>query len=471
MSLLDALSTYPGQAKVLGYGTAGFRENVSLPLHSVFVKMGVLAALRSRAMGSRSVGLMVTASHNPECDNGVKLVDADGGMMTQAWEPYATELVNTPAAAHVVAALDRIAAAERVPADAASVVVVGRDTRPHSAELAKCIVLGAAAAGATVHDMGLVTTPQLHFIVQQTNARAAAFPVLSLDRAAALTHYYETIGAGYLALRDSTEPPHADSSSFSNSRSSSGGDQCVSETDVVVIDGSNGIGAVAVAELANVIDALRPGALRVDLRNGAYAGPVNDGCGAEHVQKGQVPPQGVSAVADQGQTLVSFDGDADRIVFHAFLPSPTGVPQWVLLDGDKIAALLSVLIARELKEAGLDADFSMGVVQTAYANGASTAFLQANAVPVVMAKTGVKYLHHKAQEFDVGVYFEANGHGTVLLSERFLACVDSANAAALTGKSAQEPRAALAIRRLAVRVVYRPPHPLNPSLIAAHVLI
>lgn len=28
-------------------------------------------------------------------------------------------------------------------------------------------------------------------------------------------------------------------------------------------------------------------------------------------------------------------------------------------------------------------------------------------------KTGVKHLHHVAQGFDVGVYFEANGHGTV----------------------------------------------------------
>ena len=32
--------------------------------------------------------------------------------------------------------------------------------------------------------------------------------------------------------------------------------------------------------------------------------------------------------------------------------------------------------------------------------------------------TGVKHLHHKALEFDVGVYFEANGHGTVLFSQR-----------------------------------------------------
>jgi hypothetical protein len=27
--------------------------------------------------------------------------------------------------------------------------------------------------------------------------------------------------------------------------------------------------------------------------------------------------------------------------------------------------------------------------------------------------TGVKHLHHEAQKFDIGVYFEANGHGTV----------------------------------------------------------
>ena len=29
---------------------------------------------------------MVTASHNPVRDNGVKLVDADGGMLASSWE-------------------------------------------------------------------------------------------------------------------------------------------------------------------------------------------------------------------------------------------------------------------------------------------------------------------------------------------------------------------------------------------------
>jgi phosphomannomutase len=38
-------------------------------------------------------------------------------------------------------------------------------------------------------------------------------------------------------------------------------------------------------------------------------------------------------------------------------------------------------------------------------------------VQVVMAATGVKFLHHEACKQDVGVYFEANGHGTVLFRE------------------------------------------------------
>jgi len=29
----------------------------------------------------------------------------------------------------------------------------------------------------------------------------------------------------------------------------------------------------------------------------------------------------------------------------------------------------------------------------------------------------VKYLHHKANDYDVGIYFEANGHGTILFQD------------------------------------------------------
>ena len=81
---------------------------------------------------------------------------------------------------------------------------------------------------------------------------------------------------------------------------------------------------------------------------------------------------------------------------------------------------LSFLVAGYFKEllseSGLT-DIKLGLVQTAYANGASTKYIEDNLnVSVACTPTGVKHLHHKALDFDIGVYFEANGHGTVIFS-------------------------------------------------------
>ncbi len=168
-----------------------------------------------------------------------------------------------------------------------------------------------------------------------------------------------------------------------------------------------------------------------------------------------------------GERCCSFDGDADRIVYYY----TDSKDCFHLLDGDKIATLIStylkelltqVLHARRWKwphpnmnsdvhlvfvcvQAGLN--LQIAVVQTAYANGSSTRYLEdvmkvmvykispctiicpyscINCVHEILAwsstspqvavcctKTGVKHLHHAAQEYDIGVYFEANGHGTV----------------------------------------------------------
>lgn len=89
-----------------------------------------------------------------------------------------------------------------------------------------------------------------------------------------------------------------------------------------------------------------------------------------------------------------------------------------LLDGDRIATLAALFIGDLARNAGLGEKVKVGVVQTAYANGASTSYItQDLKLPVVCTPTGVKYLHHAATKFDVGVYFEANGHGTVVFSD------------------------------------------------------
>jgi len=69
-------------------------------------------------------------------------------------------------------------------------------------------------------------------------------------------------------------------------------------------------------------------------------------------------------------------------------------------------------------------------VQTAYANGGSTAYLREGlGLPVALTPTGVKHLHRAAQAFDVGVYWEANGHGTVLLGPAAQAAAERAGRA------------------------------------------
>ena len=88
-----------------------------------------------------------------------------------------------------------------------------------------------------------------------------------------------------------------------------------------------------------------------------------------------------------------------------------------LLDGDRIATLAASFIGDLSRQAGLGDKLNVGVVQTAYANGASTNYIEKHLkLPVVCTPTGVKHLHHAATRFDVGVYFEANGHGTVVFS-------------------------------------------------------
>lgn len=113
----------------------------------------------------------------------------------------------------------------------------------------------------------------------------------------------------------------------------------------------------------------------------------------------------------------SLDGDADRLMYYWNDPD-TG---FFMLDGDRISSLNASFIGDLVRSAGLQDDLRIGVVQTAYANGASTAYIERNLqLPVVCTPTGVKHLHHAACQFDVGVYFEANGHGTVVFSQEAL---------------------------------------------------
>eukprot|EP00879_Flechtneria_rotunda_P020590 GHRR01021665.1.p1 GENE.GHRR01021665.1~~GHRR01021665.1.p1 ORF type:complete len:503 (+),score=168.16 GHRR01021665.1:54-1562(+) len=326
-------------------------------------------------------GVMITASHNPASDNGVKLVEPSGEMLAQHYETHATSLAQAETDDDVVSLLKGLAEPQTLAGEPGK-VIIGRDTRPSGPVLVAACAAGVTAIGVQLLDIGAVTTPELHHTVQTYNQYGA------LEEQAYFTNLLEsfrTLTCGHAPLADDLH-----------------------------VDCANGVGAQKLQQLEAGLHKL---GLQLQLYN-VGEGQLNHLCGADYVQKQQRFPAGLPATS-AGARCASIDGDADRIVF--FTKGPDG--QCVLLDGDKIAALAAVYVVKLISRIpGLSAaEVSIGVVQTAYANGASTSFLRDELrLQVACTNTGVKYLHHEAKLFDIGIYFESNGHGTVLFKPSLL---------------------------------------------------
>ncbi|KAJ3569762.1 hypothetical protein NP233_g4828 [Leucocoprinus birnbaumii] len=95
------------------YGTAGFRT-LGDRLDSVVFRIGILAALRSMKHNSYAIGIMITASHNPEQDNGVKLVDPRGEMLEASWEAHATTLANARNSTEFINSVQQIVESQNI---------------------------------------------------------------------------------------------------------------------------------------------------------------------------------------------------------------------------------------------------------------------------------------------------------------------------------------------------------------------
>ena len=132
------------------YGTAGFRTRADI-LDSVMFRMGLLAVLRSKAKTGQAIGVVVTASHNPVHDNGVKLVDPFGEMLQPSWERHASELAN---AEDVVETLRGVVKEHSIDWNVPAQVFIARDTRPSGVQFVKALADGIEALGGSYHDYG-----------------------------------------------------------------------------------------------------------------------------------------------------------------------------------------------------------------------------------------------------------------------------------------------------------------------------
>jgi len=423
------------------YGTAGVRTEATL-LRSTCFRAGAFAAARAIAHGGKTTGMVVTASHNPGRDNGVKLVEPDGGTLPMALERAAEMLANAgddDAVAQIEAlreAAKRVEEEEPPPPTTTPTteeaktprVLVARDTRESGRALADETLAGVRAMGVEAVDCGIATTPQLHYYVLATNSGA---PDSEHD-------YYARLAAGYAALTEEEEEEDEEVENIERAPGSR-----VDASPPLVIDCADGVGAQKLKLLG---DAVEPYGLTFDLRNRGDAADssLNDGCGSDYVQKMKAPPKrGDFGSLKSGTRCVSVDGDADRLIY--FETREDGDVD--LFDGDQIAVLIATHL-NELVESAAPflTDVTVGVVQTAYANGASTRHLveTLGSAPVCVP-TGVKHLHHAAEQLDIGVYFESNGHGTALFSETTKKKIEDATVEALVQRSMPHVKALLAL--------------------------
>ncbi|KAH7274443.1 Phosphoacetylglucosamine Mutase [Fusarium solani] len=367
------------------YGTAGFRMKADL-LDGVAFRVGLLSGLRSRKLNGQAIGVMITASHNPAVDNGVKIVDPMGEMLEQEWEAYATRLVNCPSDQELLDTYKALAEQLKIDLSAPGRVVYGRDTRPSGHSLVAALADAFEATSTEYTDYKILTTPQLHYLTRCINTEGTPKAYGEVSEAG----YYKKLSEAFVrALR---------------------GKKLQGQ---LIVDCANGVGGPKLTELLKVIpqdvtgsdikvvndDVLRPEVLNLD-------------AGADYVKTKQRAPPSPKPIP--GVRCCSLDGDADRLIYYWIDPD-TG---FFMLDGDRISSLNASFIGDLVRSAGLADDLRIGVVQTAYANGASTNYIEKHLqLPVVCTPTGVKHLHHVACQFDVGVYFEANGHGTVVFSQ------------------------------------------------------
>ena len=340
------------------YGTSGFRDHHTKILN-ISEKIGMAVTLLAHYK-KESFGIMITASHNHHEDNGVKIMNHKGNMITNDIESYLENFINNMDINEYISDFgikDEIC-------DENVKIIIGYDSRASSPRICDEIISGIQKINQDFrwYVIKHITTPQLHFV----------FSSLKID----YVDYLKRI------IRNLQFP--------------------------CILDCANGIGARVMKKLNH-----RP----IYLINTSWNTPelLNEQCSSDYVCNYKTTPQTPDYLTDLPYLRASLDGDADRIVFYYGENDNLNI-----LNGDYIAALILTYLSKKLVN---KSELNIGFVYTGYTNSAcinyvkSLKFQENIKVNYCCTATGVKHLHKEAIKYDISVYFEQNGHGNVVFNK------------------------------------------------------
>ena len=361
--------------EVSHYGTAGYRLNTP-DLNNVICRASIIAYIRSATFAGKYIGLYITASHNPIEYNGVKFVDFNGNMLEESWELGSDELVNCEDSEFntIINKLFRQNSNYNNMQDSIyGNVIIGRDTRQSGVTLTQNIKEVLSGYRCNVFEYDEVTCPEMHYLVRKCNEK---------NEIVNKTCYIDHLYSNFIELQKIT-----------------------GKNLEISIDTANGVAKNKFDELME-----KDPHFKVEILNDPVAGILNKDCGADFIKVKKVAPKirrGSFSLA------ASFDGDVDRLIFYN--------QNIKIFDGDAQCAFIANYIKSLADSENIQCE--IGVVLSHYSNMGAVEYLQKN-FKVVYAQTGIKNFVREARKFDVGVYFEPNGHGSVTFSKKFLEKID-----------------------------------------------
>jgi phosphoglucosamine mutase len=304
--------------------------------------------------------------------------------------------------------------------------VIGRDTRQSGEMLQSALTTGLLAAGASVVDLGVITTPGVAFMVRKMNAEAGVVISASHNpvdengikffnaQAQKLSQEIE------LAIEDLLDAPM----DLSNTHAKQFGrridgadmrelyaDNLVDEHQYLtlrgmklVLDCANGAASWYAPEVFS-----RLGAEVVVIHASPTGSNINEQAGSEHVRR---EPKDLAALIENYDANfgVVFDGDADRVIFV----DESGN----LVDGDHMLAILADYFQKQ------DRLLGNTVVSTTMRNGALVNYFTERDIQFIETPVGDKYVmaelrklmadKHKPDQ--IGLGGEQSGH-IILMDE------------------------------------------------------